>query len=62
MYLVTVDDSKCTGCGECCEACPAQILALEGELCEVTGDPSECLGCESCVTLCPAEAITVQEL
>jgi len=61
MYLVTVDESKCDGCGECVETCPVDIFTIvDGK--SVVEDSSECLGCESCVAVCPQEAITVQEM
>ncbi|GAW91765.1 4Fe-4S binding protein [Calderihabitans maritimus] len=60
MYLVSVDTNKCTGCGECTEACPANILEVTDGTAEVVGE--DCLGCESCVAVCPAEAVSVQEL
>ncbi len=61
MYLVTVDEAKCDGCGECVDTCPVDVLALvDGK--SVAEDSSDCLGCESCVAVCPNEAITVQEL
>lgn len=61
MYLVTVDEELCTGCGECAGSCPAKILTLNGNKVYVTGDCAECLGCFSCMTLCPSGAVKVQE-
>lgn len=61
MYLVVVDEEKCTGCGECAGSCPAKLLALDGGKVRVCGDCAECLGCFSCMTLCPVGAVTVQE-
>ena len=59
MFVVTIDADKCTGCGECISACPAQVFEMSGDIAEVTDN--ECLGCESCVLLCPAEAIALSE-
>ncbi len=61
MFLVTIDTEACAGCGQCVEACPAQILAMVDAKAEVAGDPAECLGCESCVVVCESGQITVQE-
>ncbi|MDK2824025.1 MAG: hypothetical protein PWQ67_181 [Clostridia bacterium] len=58
MFVVTVDAEKCTGCGECANACPAQVFELE-DVAVVTDN--ECMGCESCVMICPVGAITLNE-
>lgn len=60
MYLVNVDVDKCTGCGECVDVCPNDVLEVVDGTCEAVGD--DCLGCESCVEVCTQEAIAVQEL
>ncbi|MDR1321744.1 MAG: 4Fe-4S binding protein [Gracilibacteraceae bacterium] len=59
MYVILIDDEKCTGCGNCVEICPNEYLGLDGSVAVIKGD--ECLGCESCVVDCAAEAITLQE-
>lgn len=62
MFLVVIDEEKCTGCGQCTEICPAQILGPgENAKAEVVGDAAECMGCLSCLTVCEAEAISVDE-
>jgi len=61
MYLITITEGKCDGCGECVEACPVNLFEMvDGKaVCE---DASECLGCESCVVVCSNEAVKLQEL
>ena len=63
MYKITVNIQKCTGDGECVDACPQQMFELQEvkgkKIAVVTGNPDDCLGCEVCVTTCPSEAITV---
>ena len=61
MFLVTINTEECTGCGQCAEACPSQIITLVDGRAQLTGDTSECLGCQSCVVVCSAEGVTVEE-
>lgn len=49
-----LDLSKCTGCGECIEACPFKALSLLQE--EVVRDDDKCMSCNHCFYLCPEEA------
>ena len=62
MYMVVLDEEKCTGCDSCAEGCPAQILGFDGTHALIKGDSCECMGCEACVMVCPAGAFTVTEL
>lgn len=62
MYIVSVDQDICEGCGDCIDSCPAEILSLnDAGKAYVSGDEAECMGCESCVTVCETGAITVTE-
>lgn len=62
MYMISIDEDACVGCGECHEACPAHILGFEDGHAFVSGDEMECLGCQTCVTVCPAGACVVTEM
>ena len=59
MYVVTVDEDLCTGCGDCVDACPAEIFKIVNGKSVASND--ECLGCQSCVAICTVEAIKVDE-
>lgn len=60
-YRVTVDEEKCTGCGECVDTCPVEVYSLNENGKSSPEKMDDCLGCESCVEVCPNEAITVEE-
>ena len=61
MYEITIAKEKCTGCGECVDICPAEVLEMVDEKSNVA-NIDECLGCESCVETCPESAITLAEM
>lgn len=52
QYLPVVDDSICTGCGECVSVCPT--AAISDDCREV--DASKCIKCCACVKSCPEGA------
>ncbi len=45
-----VDKEKCTGCGDCVEACPSNAVQLKEEKAEVGAD--DCIDCGACVDAC----------
>jgi NAD-dependent dihydropyrimidine dehydrogenase PreA subunit len=53
---INIDDAKCTGCGQCVDACPASALALENDKAKVN---DECLDCGVCADECPNEALSL---
>ncbi len=61
MFLATIHSEACTGCGQCAESCPAQIITMVDSRAEVTGDAAECLGCQSCVIVCAVGGVTIEE-
>jgi ferredoxin len=61
MFIVSIDEEKCQGCGECCDSCPASLLSLEDGKAVVSGDASECMGCETCTSTCEHDAVTIAE-
>ncbi len=59
--MITIDSTKCTGCGFCSDECPAGVLIMG-----LTPDGShkaqvrfiqDCTVCGHCVALCPTDAI-----
>ncbi len=58
MFQIEVDESLCTGCGTCAEACPMQVLVLENEKARPK-NPEDCMNCQLCEVECPSQAIKV---
>jgi dihydroorotate dehydrogenase/Pyruvate/2-oxoacid:ferredoxin oxidoreductase delta subunit len=52
-----VDAGRCTGCGLCIPACPAQAISQDGTG-PVTVDASRCQGCGLCGSICPERAMS----
>ena len=46
-----IDLSKCTGCGQCVEACSFKALSLVEE--KIVRDDEKCMDCSHCLYLCP---------
>lgn len=72
--VAVVDESKCTGCGECAAECPKGIIDMRAEKRSVRLTCSSqnrgadvknncaygCIGCGLCMRSCPAQAITME--
>jgi len=54
-FLRETDRERCTGCGQCVEICPVQVVKMEGDF-PVT-DQEWCIGCGVCAIPCPASAV-----
>lgn len=60
MWKVTIDKEKCTGCGECVEACPGEVYELVDGKAEPV-NPDECHGCYTCEAVCEEDACFIEE-
>ena len=61
MYVILIDEQKCTVCGECVTICPVEIYKLvDGRI--VVGNSDECSNCQSCISVCEPQAIMVSEI
>jgi len=54
--LPLLDETRCTGCGDCVEVCPARCLEMDGPL-PWLPRPLDCISCSLCVVVCPADAL-----
>ena len=68
MAKMTVDHSRCKGCGLCVEVCPKKIIELRSDMRTPKGyypaecpDQSKCIGCAMCFMMCPDTAIEVEK-
>ena len=61
---VTIDDSKCTGCGLCAGDCPTQALAFsaseESDTYQLLFKHSLCIACGQCVEICPEQCLYLE--
>lgn len=60
--VVEVDGEKCTGCGLCIKACPANAMVVEDKVARMRPvDEQECLLCGACAAICPTKAVELVE-
>jgi len=53
---VSINNEKCTGCGDCVDTCPVEALSIKNEKAVVN---DECIDCGACVNTCPNNAISL---
>jgi NAD-dependent dihydropyrimidine dehydrogenase PreA subunit len=54
--LPLLDETRCTGCGDCVAVCPTKCLAMAGAIPWLIR-PADCVSCAACVAVCPADAV-----
>jgi NAD-dependent dihydropyrimidine dehydrogenase PreA subunit/predicted transcriptional regulator len=54
-FLRETDQDRCTGCGQCVEICPVNVVKMEGDFPVI--DKDWCIGCGVCAVPCPASAV-----
>ncbi|MHA1568753.1 MAG: indolepyruvate ferredoxin oxidoreductase subunit alpha [Alphaproteobacteria bacterium] len=55
---VNVDQSKCSGCAICMDACPVDAITVD-QVAKI--DQEACINCGSCVVECPNGALVMEE-
>ncbi len=58
MGDIAIDTEKCSGCGLCVKACPADAIVLKDDKAQTRGT-IECMACADCVAICKEEAIAL---
>ncbi len=58
-YCPEIDESLCTGCGECEERCWFNAINIANDISELNSE--KCLGCGQCAFVCPEKAISMIE-
>jgi ferredoxin len=57
---ITIDTTKCTGCGKCVSVCKDFSICLENGKLRVSDTPAfGCIGCGHCMAICPSDAIKI---
>jgi NAD-dependent dihydropyrimidine dehydrogenase PreA subunit len=54
--LPAVNETLCTGCGDCVSTCPTCCLEMGASL-PWLPRPAHCISCTLCVLICPADAL-----
>jgi NAD-dependent dihydropyrimidine dehydrogenase PreA subunit len=58
--LPLLDETRCTGCGDCVHVCPTNCLEMDGVL-PWLPRPADCIACAACVLVCPVDALRLVE-
>ena len=53
-----LDETCCTGCGDCVHACPVDCLEMAGPL-PWLPRPGDCISCTLCALVCPPGAVAM---
>lgn len=56
---IIINKSECTGCGQCIEICPGNIIRFDDTKKAYLNNPSDCWHCMACVKECPVNAISL---
>jgi nitroreductase/Pyruvate/2-oxoacid:ferredoxin oxidoreductase delta subunit len=57
--IIVVDEEKCTGCGNCVQACPCACIEVIDEKVRMI-EGMACMSCSACVAHCEKDAVSMQ--
>jgi electron transport complex protein RnfB len=57
-FYVSIDSSKCKGCGTCIKRCHMEAISISKNI--ATVDIDRCIGCGLCVSGCPNKTISLK--
>ncbi len=57
LFVASIDQGSCIGCGQCAKVCPAKAISGEVRKPHVV-DALKCVGCGQCMDVCPTNSIT----
>jgi ferredoxin len=58
LELPLLDETRCSGCGDCVAVCPTDCLELAGRL-PWLPRPLDCVRCGLCAAVCPTGALVL---
>ena len=58
--MISIDVSKCDGCGDCVRVCPVDVLEMVGDR-PVQVHEDECTKCGTCYYVCEMDAIKAED-
>jgi MinD superfamily P-loop ATPase len=61
LEMPVLDETRCTGCGDCVVGCPVECLEMAG-LVPWLPRPLACISCSLCAVICPVEALSMGPL
>jgi NAD-dependent dihydropyrimidine dehydrogenase PreA subunit len=59
--LPLLNETRCTGCGDCVAVCPTNCLEMSVGL-PWLPRPEDCIRCDVCVLVCPVNALRLAPL
>ncbi|MBA4393988.1 MAG: ferredoxin [Desulfobacca sp.] len=58
VSTLTLDESRCVGCGSCGLVCPHSVYTINDKKAEIV-DLDGCMECGACMNNCPSAAINL---